>query len=221
MPINAIITERQLRLVNEAMTSSFDYDELNNIKTFSGRLKYCKQTIGNPIGRGSSRIVFQMTDYQVLKLAINQKGVAQNEYEGRDDWYKAQYSIFPKVYAHAEDYSWLLSEYVISAKSNDFKQCIGMTFEEWCSIVFAIGSMLRPSRYSQSSRSTVGKVIDFIRNNKFANEFYDYVNSYDLPTADFTRIANYGLSQRNGKPCIVILDSGLNYEIYDKYYKRY
>lgn len=38
--------------------------------------------LGNPIGNGSSRMVFQISDERVLKVAKNAKGIAQNEAEG-------------------------------------------------------------------------------------------------------------------------------------------
>ena len=39
---------------------------------------YCREMLGEPIGNGSSRIVFQIDDETVLKLAKNNAGIAQN-----------------------------------------------------------------------------------------------------------------------------------------------
>ena len=52
-------------------------------------------------------------------------------------------------------------------------------------------------------------------------EFVDYVSNYRPPIGDMLRLANYGMVMREGSPQIVLLDSGLSDEIYNKYYKKY
>ena len=52
-------------------------------------------------------------------------------------------------------------------------------------------------------------------------EFVDYVSNYNPPIGDMLRLANYGMVMREGSPQIVLLDSGLSDEIYNKYYKKY
>ena len=182
---------------------------------------YCKRNLGDPIGKGTSRIVFQVTDYQVLKLALNQKGIAQNEYEGRYDSYKSGLDIFPEVYKKAEDNSWLLSEYVLPAKPEDFKHCIGISFKTWTKVVEKMGQDTRYSRYNIPTGITDEQLIDLVENYPFVEEVYDFIGSYtDVPIGDMMRIANYGLAKRGGQAHIVLLDSGINEEIFNKYYRK-
>ena len=61
------------RFINEATDYVFNVKELSGISSFKGRYKYCIEHLGSPIGRGSGRVVFQIDDYRVLKLALNQK----------------------------------------------------------------------------------------------------------------------------------------------------
>ena len=68
-----IVSENQIKQINEAMNDTFSYEELGNIRTFSKRVAYCKQHLGNPIGNGSSRMVFQIDDEKVLKLAKSKR----------------------------------------------------------------------------------------------------------------------------------------------------
>jgi hypothetical protein len=49
--------------------------------------------------------------------------------------------------------------------------------------------------------------------------FYNYITNYQPPIGDMLRISNYGMTNRNGKPQIVLLDSGLNNNVYNSYYK--
>src|ERR1700749_760360 len=53
---------------------------MSQLKTFTARLKYCKEHFQR-LGAGSSRIVFLLPDGKVLKLAKNAKGLAQNNVE--------------------------------------------------------------------------------------------------------------------------------------------
>lgn len=84
--------------INEAMSENFSFDMLKSIRSLRGRLKYCKKHLGLPLGKGSSRICFQLDDDRILKLAINNKGIAQNEVEGRPDWYLDAMDIKPTVF---------------------------------------------------------------------------------------------------------------------------
>lgn len=61
------------------MMDGFSFETLTSLSSYKKRIAYCKQMLGQPIGNGSSRIVFQISDERVLKVAKNQKGIAQNE----------------------------------------------------------------------------------------------------------------------------------------------
>ena len=127
-----IVSENQIKQINEAMNDTFSYEELGNIRALSKRVAYCKQHLGNPIGNGSSRMVFQIDDEKVLKLAKNQKGIAQNNVEA--DWGAQNYGVLPNLYKVADDDSYLVTEYVLPAKPQDFQVCLGMSFEDFCNL---------------------------------------------------------------------------------------
>lgn len=90
MPKKIIISENSIKILSEAMMEGFRIDTLRNLSSFKKRVDYCKQYLGNPIGNGSSRIVFQIDDETVLKLAKNRKCITQNEleYDKGNDYYK-------------------------------------------------------------------------------------------------------------------------------------
>lgn len=222
-----IINESQLDVIakslNEAALPSFNLDELSNINSFRGKQQYCVQNLGKPIGNGSSRQVFQIDDEKVLKLAKNNKGLAQNEYEGQDDYYKESLSIFPKVFDKANDYSWLISEYVLPAKEKDFQHCLGMTFKEWRSVIRAIEINCRwpVKKLYWIQPMEKEKLWELCDNNETVYEFNDYIGSYDtVQVGDLYAIQNYGLALRNNQPQIVIIDSGLSEEIWNTHYNK-
>lgn len=78
-----IISQKQKEMLKEAMDNEFSFEKLSSINSFRGRITYCKQHLGEPVGTGSSRMAFQMSDDKVLKLAWNNKGIAQNTNEAQ------------------------------------------------------------------------------------------------------------------------------------------
>ena len=211
------ITEEQFKLLKEAASSSFSLQDLSKINSFKDRYEYCIEQLGPTQGRGSSRVVFQIDDNKVLKLALNNKGIAQNQAE--DDGYLQNIGLSPKIFENDSEYKWLVSEFVLPAKKQDFKECLGIDFEEFCDFIRACFRL----RYNVN---TYGRTVDqyryeeLIEYNETCNTFDDYIGNYNPPMGDLLRIANYGMVKRDGYIDIVLLDSGLTHEIYDNYYKR-
>jgi hypothetical protein len=213
------ITESQFNRLFEAKDDLFSTDELSNIQTLKGRYNYCVQHLGNPIGRGSSRAVFQIDDETVLKLAINQKGIAQNNQE--NDGYLQQIGIVPLIKGYDNNDLWLISEFVLPAKEQDFKEALGISFEDFCGFITA-SNFYRFGRggYRPHDSLDKDKYEYLLENNEDLQAFDEYLGDYNPPIGDLKRMANYGLCMRDGYPTIVLLDSGLSEDIYRTYYRR-
>ena len=213
-----VINEKQHKMLQEAADEHFSLEELSAIQSFRGRFNYCTQHLGKHIGKGSSRATFQIDDEKVLKLAWNNKGLAQNIEEVQT--YNA--SIFPKVYDYDENGKWIISEFVLPAKSEDFKHCFGMSFQQFASFILTCAKYRFGGRYWNVMPEN--KWISYLENNEELSEFDEYIANYGsqsfTPAGDMTRLCNYGLTQRNGEACIVLLDSGLSEEVWNTYYKR-
>lgn len=221
------ITEKQknklLEKLNEAQNDVFTLEELTLLTSFKRRYEYCVQNLGRPQGRGSSRVVFQLSDDRVLKLAYNNKGVAQNlnEYDG----YLDTLGIVPHTYDMDDNGLWIVSEYVLPAKKEDFNECFKMSFEDF--IKFIKSCHAWRENYTKAKRGEYGSNIfsleeynNLTENNEDLMSFDDYIGNYRPPIGDLTRLCNYGLSNRSGIPTIVLLDAGLSEEIWNNYYKR-
>lgn len=81
-------------------------------------IEKCKKRYGEPIGKGLDRIVFQIDDYRILKVAYgNGASVKQNIAECKFyEYYKnirQWLCITPMIYDHAKDYQWIVMEYVL------------------------------------------------------------------------------------------------------------
>jgi hypothetical protein len=222
-----IITESQYKRLLEGAMETFSLQRLSSITNFRDRLNYCKQELGPSIGGGSSRVVFQIDDEKVLKLAKNKKGLAQNEAEGKPEYVKDGYSMFPKKFEYDENYSWIVSEYVLPAKEQDFQQVLGMTSKEFFNIIYNIwydhnGYGTRFNNWDYKKIEDMSKIWELTEDyDSIFYELNDFLGNYDyIMVGDLLRIANWGMTIRNGEPYMVILDSGCTEDVYDSYYKR-
>lgn len=204
------------KAINEAMSDDFSFDTLKNINTFKGRLEYCKKNLGPHIGKGSSRICFQLDDNTILKLAINYKGIAQNEVEARFDAFLDNLNIRPEIYDETDydDYLFIVCEYVLPARKSDFYNVMGITWDEYLYFIDSCGDEKR------GREPRIGRVGIENKISKYPklNNIREYIMMYSIPVGDLMRIANYGLTKNNG---IVILDTGLDDYVFRHYYFKH
>ena len=220
-----LINEKQEQIlhkcmIKEAMGENFSFEELKSIKSFNGRFDYCLKTLGPTQGRGSSRVVFQLSDDKVLKLALNQKGIAQNEAEC--DWGVQSYDVVPEIFneSDTDNYYFLVSEYVLPATEEDFEYVFDFDFTTFCQCLVAFWNCYEPHGICRISPIDDKNLEYLLNSSDDLNSFYSYMTDYRVPIGDVIRIQNYGMTNRSGHPQIVLLDSGFNDDIYNKYYKR-
>lgn len=220
------ITENQYKLIknklNEAADNQFSTEELSKLRYFKERYNYCVEHLGQPQGKGSSRVCFQIDDEKILKLAWNNKGIAQNENE--NDYYLDNIGIVPHTYDSDDNGLWIISEYVLPARQRDFKECLGLTFYEF--VKFIRSSCAWRENYTRAKQGAYGDYIysldeysDMCENEDLL-PFDEYIGDYRPPESDLTRLCNYGMTMRNGHPTIVLLDAGLSQEIWNNYYDK-
>ena len=210
--------------LNEAAMPGFNLQTLSSIKSFAGRLKYCKQMLGPSFGSGSSRIIFEIDDEKVLKLAKNKKGIAQNEFEEQTSRYG---SMVVHVFDCDDNYMWLVEENCVPAKEEDFERLIGLPFETYCDLIrFYYNRYCRNGRQTYLFTMTTDEadaLVDRLYNEDdygFVPRIFNLMGDYQLPFGDLTRISTYGMVMRDGSPELVVIDSGLSEEILNTYYRR-
>lgn len=223
--MNNFIETDDVSSINEAAMPQFNLQTLSSIKSFAGKLKYCKQMLGPSFGSGSSRIIFEIDDNKVLKLAKNQKGLAQNEFEEETSMYG---DMVVKVFECADDYSWLVEENCVPAKEKDFEQILGLPFETYCDLVrYYFNRYCRRGKeantYTLSPIECDKLIKQLYKQNEdgFIPRLFNLMGDYQLPWGDLTRISTYGMVNRDGETEIVVIDSGLSEEILDTYYRKH
>ena len=225
-----ILSEKQEEIlknetIKEAVGFGFSIEYMKNIKSLKGRYEYCKQFLGNPVGRGSSRVVFQYDDNIVIKLALNGKGIAQNEAE-YDKLCDYSLDVFPKVYndfSDTDSFKFITTEYVLPATNRDFEHCLGVDFNTYCNVIGTWMKWAKGGRFNLPfyiHELSVEEIEEITSYGNWENLEWYFQNYNVEGFGDLIRIANYGMTNRNGNPEIVILDSGLTLDVWKKHYLR-
>ena len=222
-PLNESIDEA-------AYPETFNMEEFKTIRSFAERVRYCKARL-HYLGKGSSRIVFRIDDTTVLKLAWNQKGIAQNEAEAavKNDYVLSRYDFIPEVYDVDENYYWIEMAYARRANQQDFKRLTGYPFKVfyyWVIYVFN-NSLIRNRAYARYIPDEYKRLFDSDKwedtyEYSLFDEINDYMCNYDVQGwADLCAVRNWGVQiDKDGTEKLVLIDSGLSNDVLDAYYKK-
>ena len=210
-----------------AYPSSFDLQYFSTIPTFKDRIQYCKDRL-KLIGNGSSRIVFQVDNNKVLKIAKNKKGINQNQRE--ENWGRNQYGCFAEIYeADTDNHTWIEMELARKATNQDFIKHFGITINELKDIIhYMYFQYNNRSNYWFNEEEKIKLDRFFNENiyneqNKELYNLYHYMLDYQPDRAsisDWGAKSNWGVVNRNGEEWLVIIDDGFDDDIYNNYYKH-
>lgn len=201
------------KLFETPLPDDWDKSTYRESNSFAKRLKYAQER-AQKIGTGSSRVAF-VIPYNgretVLKIAKNEKGMAQNEHEvdRLEDRIIQGYGIFiPLIDYDKENVrpTWIHTEKAEKCSAADFKKACGGTPSD----LVAYAKRVRGDSLRYGNPDAIDGESDFAYN------FSNYANYSGDPIEDLIRLANWGMY--NGSP--VIIDVGLSHDIFDKYYKR-
>lgn len=206
-------------VVVEDYPQQFDMKHFKELKTFKDRIAYCEANLKR-LASGSSRIVYQIDNQKVLKLAKNEKGIAQNEAEY--DVYKHSYygeEIATQIF-DIEDHSlWVESEFATKVTPNAFKQYIdGVDFKNFAHYLqYKIFENQGKTRYMSAPSPEISEKLD---NNEFTQNLINTALEMDLVAGDLTRISSYGIVNRGGENHLVLTDSGATGHVISTYYSK-
>lgn len=173
------INESQKNRLFEAYQDGFSFKELSMIgnSAFSDEdnskasYAYCVKWLGEPPFHGSSRAVFTLSDNLVLKLAYGNyfAGIEQNRVE-YDLYEKIDSPLLTRILYHDENFTYLVCENALEARSEDFEKLLGLPF--W-------------SRYHQNSPQEPNKLVGGDYDIGFG-EYFDDLKDYD----EYERVYN-------------------------------
>jgi len=201
----------------EDYPASFDMEVFKSLKSHAGRNRYAQEHLQR-LSSGSSRIVYKIDEEKVLKLAKNDKGVAQNEVEIEYGQYNDIKDIVAKIFDYDEQNNlWVEMELARKVKASDFKNIVGYNFEDIKTAIHNVGvdsgNLRRVAKYEMSQ-----ELADDMWENEFMYELFGFIGNYAVPVGDLMRLSSYGIVKRDGQDTIVLIDYGLTHEVYSSYY---
>jgi hypothetical protein len=201
------LTELLENKLNE-FREGFDLDSFLKMNSFAAQVRYAGKTLKR-LGSGSSRIVFEIDDTKVLKLAKNLKGIAQNKVEG--DWFvnDEYYNIIARVLERDDNYRWIVSERAKKITPTEFKRLCGVDINEFYAYVCYVTRKCHAWKYPSDETKR------FLDESEFATEVCELLVNTDANAGDLSRISTYGrINDR-----LVIVDYGLSTGVYRDYYQ--
>lgn len=195
----------------EQASLQFDFKVFQSLSR-EGKMRYAKQKLAK-IGAGSSRVVFAVSPTRVLKIAKDEKGMAQNETESDVSSYG--YTCVAEVFNYdGADYSWIESEKAVRMKTADFKVTAGVPFKMLGDILY----IKQQQRYGkEASLSPEQKA--FV-DSKFFTCLETIMHDFDMPPGDIRRPSSWGVVVRNGQNVAVLIDYGLTNDTFDRFYRN-
>lgn len=205
--------------MGEDYPSSWSIEVFKNLKSFAKRVSYCNQHLQR-ISSGSSRIVYKIDDEKVLKLAKNRKGLAQNEQEISvgNDYYLDD--LVATVFESDPNNLWVEMELARKVTPKVFFDIVNVSFDVYCQALRYYHREVTGNRGPITRYEMKPENMDELWENEFVSRMLDYIGNYSPPVGDLCAPSTYGVVKRNGKEQIVMVDFGLNQEVYDSHYKR-
>lgn len=193
----------------------FDLKYLNSLKSYSQKIKYAENKL-KKIGEGTSRIVFDMEDGYVIKLAKNEKGLAQNLTDG--DWglQKMYPNLIPQLKDRDEndDCYWIIVKKANKITPAKFKSITEMSFNE-------LSKAITEADFNRTGKIKWANVSDAVKKmlddeDSLIYQVNDIIGNYDMPVGDLIRISSWG--EIDGK--VKIVDAGLTTTTFNTYYRK-
>jgi hypothetical protein len=188
--------------------------EFLKINSYAGRIRYANQNLER-IGGGTGRIVYNIDDEKVLKLAKNARGVAQNEAEENSSDYYSN-SIVAEVFDYDENYIWLISEQAKKVTEKRIKEVTGIPSLH--DLFIFLSNTKDKNNGKEESLNQSKEMEEFFWENEFVVDLFNFIAGYNQSVGDMGKPSSYGEVVRNGEHLIVLTDYGLNDEVYNKYY---
>lgn len=179
---------------------------LEELETYNARKKYAEKNLKH-LSSGSSRIVYLSPDKTIIKLAKNDKGIAQNKAESNP---KMKSKFLNKILKHAKNHAWLETHYLDKITTKDFEEMTGLDFDDF-------GEAIRYGLKNVSGNKDREKPEDFdkIEKSEIYKELKDVGEEFKLMPGDLARISSWG--KKDGNP--VLIDAGLTKDVFEEFYE--
>lgn len=180
---------------------------LEKLETYAARKKYAEKNFKH-LSSGSSRIVYLTPNKTVIKMGKNDRGIAQNLAEAKIN---TKSKFFNSVINSSKDGVWIETNYLEKITEKEFEEMTKIKFKDFAE---ALSYGLR--KVSSDSDGKEPDNFDKVKTSDIYKEVKEVAEKYKLLPGDLGRISSWG--EKDNYP--VLLDFGLNREIYDDFYEE-
>lgn len=212
-----------LEVANQII-QQFELETFRELRSFNQRIKYCQQSLIR-LSSGSSRIVYDLGNGKVLKIARNRIGLVQNQHEFdlSEDWVFSNYEIITNVFDGAENGEWIISEKAEKMTKPLFKKVTGYGWDEFIQALYAENQRINGTKpNSRFEQEALAKLIEKIWEDEDSLPYrmFSMIGSYpDLLIGDLAKLNSWGVVKRKGKLHAVLIDYGITQKDFDSLYK--
>lgn len=224
-----MITESVVQAINEMKFDPKTLSDLTKFPSFEDRMEWVEKNL-RFLGQGSSRSAYILDSKRVLKLAINHKGIAQNETEIEVATDPKQKQIYAKIFQYDPKYKWLVSELVRELNSQDefhqltgvewryFENIVEMSFglkgsRNWQEYVYLIRNHLK--YYEGFTDNEAEEYIEKLISNKWFFNAMESLKNSSLLGGDIAIIEHWG---KTPDQRVVLLDYGYTKAVRSQFY---
>ena len=202
--IKSIIISEKVRSKNikSKFGNKFDINKLQKLDNIE-LVKYYANLFLEKLGEGSSRAAYTLTSRKVLKVAINKKGISQNEAEVDVFTNPTSKPIVATIYKADPEYKWVISDLVKPLGVNEFKKLTGLNWYEFSRELEDV------IRYNEQPSEITKK-------SNFVKSVIQTAKMNNLLFGDLGVIDHWGKTS-DGK--VILLDYGFTGTVWEHHYK--
>lgn len=179
---------------------------LEKLETYAARKKYAEKNLKH-LSSGSSRIVYLTPNKTVLKLAKNDKGLAQNKAEANPEM---KSKFLNEVIKHAGNDCWMETHYLDKITGKEFEEMTKIPFSDFDEAIrFGLKNV------SENSELKKPKNFDQVSKSEIYREMKRIGEKFKLMPGDLARISSWGTKE--GRP--ILIDAGLTADVFANFYE--
>lgn len=182
--------------------------KLEGLDTYTARKEYAEKHLEH-LSSGSSRIVYKTPKGTILKLAKNDKGIAQNRAEANP---KMKSKYLNEILGHASNYAWIETHYLDKITAKQFEEMTGLDFDDF-------GEGIRYGLKKVSGNTDLEKPENFekVEKSDIYKEVHRIGSEFKLMPGDLARISSWGVRDKHP----VLIDAGLTADVFEEYYEEH
>ena len=190
----------------------------------------CYMTLGlRELGKGSSRIVFDLEGDKVLKIAINEAGMKQNSMEAVLGQDARNDQLVATVYEYDEDFGeigkgvyWIVAEKLQPIKSGDYASLKNLSgLENWDRVVKLLGAYSgftdeEKQQYDPAEHGSAPTNTGCLTGKKFIKAIQVFLRKNpEILADDFVKPDSWGVSKTG---CLKVFDYGIDKVVFKSHY---